>query len=78
MICSHPRSYNGYRWLGEPVYNPFDMLLLLDTRSFRPHWFETGSPAFLLDVLARRGVASFGLDGMEADEELLSAFDVEV
>ncbi len=69
--------YNGYRWLGEPVYNPFDVLLLLDTRSFRPHWFETGSPAFLLDVLARRGVASFGLDGMEADEELLSAFDVE-
>ena len=53
------------------------MLLLLDTRGFRPHWFETGSPAFLLDLLARRGVASFGLDGMEADEGLLSAFDVE-
>ena len=69
--------YNGYRWLGEPVYNPFDVLLLLDTRGFRPHWFETGSPAFLLDLLARRGVASFGLDGMEADEGLLSAFDVE-
>ena len=69
--------YNGYRWLGEPVYNPFDVLLLLDTRKYRPHWFETGTPTFLIRMLARRGVNTFGLDHMKADETLLSAFDVE-
>ena len=69
--------YNGYRWLGEPVYNPYDVLLLLRTRKFQTHWFNTGTPRFLLDVLERRGVTSFDLDGIETDESLLSAFDVD-
>ena len=69
--------YNGYRWLGEPVYNPYDVLLLLRTRKFRAHWFNTGTPRFLLDVLARRGVTSFDLEEIETDESLLSAFDVD-
>ncbi|MDE2975698.1 MAG: AAA family ATPase [Gemmatimonadota bacterium] len=69
--------YNGYRWLGEPVYNPYDILLLLRTRKFRPHWFNTGTPRFLIDVLARRGVTSFALEEIETDESMLSAFDVD-
>jgi len=28
--------YNGYSWTGEAVYNPFDILLLLEERRFRP------------------------------------------
>ena len=47
--------YNGYNWLGEAVYNPFDVLLLFDTRQFRPWWFETGTPTFLVEVLTERG-----------------------
>ena len=40
--------YNGYRWRGvERVYNPYDVLLLFDSREFKAHWFETGTPAFL-------------------------------
>ena len=36
--------YNGYRWRGaEKVYNPYDVLLLFDSREFKAHWFETGS-----------------------------------
>ncbi|MCB1639167.1 MAG: AAA family ATPase, partial [Thiothrix sp.] len=34
--------YNGYHWLGEGVYNPFDILQLFDKREFRNYWFETG------------------------------------
>ena len=72
------RWYNGYCWLGdEKVYNPFDVLLLFDTRRFRAHWFETGSPKFLIDTLRRRHVASPDLDGMTGTEALLSAFDVD-
>ena len=69
--------YNGYSWLGgEKVYNPFDILLLFRSREFKAHWFETGSPRFLVDLLAERRVRSVDLDGMRGTEELLSAFDV--
>jgi hypothetical protein len=44
--------YNGYNWLGEGVYNPFDVLNLFDRREFKNYWFETGTPAFLIRHLA--------------------------
>jgi hypothetical protein len=69
--------YNGYNWLGEAVYNPFDVLLLLDAREFRPWWFETGTPTFLIDVLTERGFYTPRLSHLRADEALLSAFDVD-
>ena len=70
--------YNGYSWLGdEKVYNPFDVLLLFRRRRFGAWWFETGTPAFLLDTLLARRVGSVELDGMRASDELLGAFDVD-
>ena len=70
--------YNGYSWLGdESVYNPFDILLLFDSRKFKAHWLETGSPTFLVDTLFRRRVRSVDFDGMLASDELLSTFDVD-
>ena len=72
------RWYNGYNWLGkEKLYNPFDILLLFDSRRYKAHWFETGSPRFLIDTLLRRGVPTLELDGMVGSEALLSAFDVD-
>ena len=70
--------YNGYRWLGgENVYNPFDVLLLFEQRMFRAHWFETGTPTFVVRKLLDSGVAAPSLDGLVATDDLLSAFDVE-
>ena len=69
--------YNGYRWLGEEVYNPFDILSLFRRRKFGAYWFETGTPAFLLDTLFRRRVSSVELDGMVGSGDLLSAFDMD-
>ncbi len=70
--------YNGYGWLGEErVYNPFDVLLLLRRRTFDAHWFETGSPAFLVETLFKRRVSSVSLEQMAGTERLLSAFDVD-
>ncbi len=74
------RWYNGYNWLGkdeEKVYNPFDILLLFSQRQFKAHWFETGSPKFLIDTLLRRGIPTLDLEGMVGSEALLSAFDVD-
>ena len=68
--------YNGYSWGGaERVYNPFDVLLLAD-REFKSWWYETGSPTFLIDLIADSGLAWHRLDGMLASEGLLSTFEV--
>ena len=70
--------YNGYNWLGEErVYNPFDILLLFDRREFEAWWFETGTPTFLIDMLASRRIDSPKLDDMLSQRDLLSTFDVD-
>ena len=70
--------YNGYGWLGdERVYNPFDILLLFDRREFDAWWFETGTPSFLVDLLARRRIGSASLDNLLSQRDLLSTFDVD-
>ena len=70
--------YNGYNWLGaERVYNPFDILLLFRKREFGCYWFESATPAFLVDTLFERRVSALALDGMLASHELLSSFDVD-
>ena len=67
--------YNGYSWLGaERLYNPFDILLLFDSRKFKAHWFETGSPTFLVETLFQRRISSVALAGAD---DLLSKFDVD-
>jgi len=69
--------YNGYNWTGEAVYNPFDVLLLFDKREFRPWWFETATPTFLVDVLTKRETWLPALGQLETDAALLAAFDVD-
>ena len=70
--------YNGYSWRGaEKVYNPFDVLLLFRNREFGAYWFETATPAFLVETLVARGVSALTLDGMTGTASLLGAFDVD-
>ncbi len=71
------RWYNGYNWLGEAVYNPFDLLLLFSKREFRSWWFETGTPRFLIQVLAERGFPTPRLASLQTGLSLLGRFDVE-
>ena len=69
--------YNGYSWRGdEKMYNPYDVLLLLRRHEFEAHWFETGTPAFLVDKLFERRVSTVSVGDMVSTGELLSAFDV--
>ena len=70
--------YDGYSWRGaETVYNPFDVLLLFRNREFGAYWFETATPAFLVETLVARGVSALTLDGMTGTASLLGAFDVD-
>ncbi|CAI09508.1 ATP-binding protein [Aromatoleum aromaticum] len=69
--------YNGYNWTGTSVHNPFDLLLLFQKRQFRPFWFETGTPTFLVDLLTARRTFTPDLERVVALESLLSSFDVD-
>ncbi len=69
--------YNGYHWLGEGVYNPFDILQLFDKRQFKNYWFETGTPTFLVNLLLKRQVPTLKLDNMLSSTAMLSSFDVD-
>jgi hypothetical protein len=71
------RWYNGYNWGGQSVYNPFDALLLFQERQFKPFWFETGAPTFLIDLLASRQTWLPELGRLQTDADLLSSFDVD-
>ena len=68
--------YNGYNWLGEGVYNPFDVLQLFRTRLLRNYWFETGTPTFLVEQLIKRQVPTLKLDNTLTSNDVLSSFDV--
>ncbi|MDZ7758851.1 MAG: AAA family ATPase [Desulfovermiculus sp.] len=69
--------YNGYNWLGEDVYNPFDILLYLKTQEFSNYWFETGTPTFLIKLLHSKKYAIPSLETIKASEKLLGSFDVD-
>ena len=69
--------YNGYNWLGEEkVYNPFDVLLLLDEREFEPYWYRTGTPSYLYKLMAKGRLSTLKLEDLEMDKETLSSFEV--
>jgi len=69
--------YNGYSWLGESVYNPFDILLLFDKKMFKPYWFETGTPTFLIKMFMKNRYYIPELENLEVGEEILSNLDVD-
>ena len=43
--------YNGYNFLSDKIYNPYDILLFLDKTEYKNYWFETGSPSFLIKLI---------------------------
>jgi hypothetical protein len=71
------RWYNGYNFLGEPVYNPYDVLLYLDSMQFKNYWFETATPSFLLKLIKNQQYFLPNLENVKSTETLLSSFEVD-
>ncbi|MFP4385368.1 MAG: ATP-binding protein [Spirochaetia bacterium] len=72
------RWYNGYNFLGDAVYNPFDILLFIsEGQRYRNFWFETGTPSFLVRLMQKNRYFLPDLENIEAGEELLSSFEVD-
>ena len=76
--------YNGYNFLGKKlVYNPHDILHFIDRSQsfgkprFRSYWFESGTPTFIVDLLARDKVLAYQVEPTEASEELLDSSPID-
>ena len=72
------RWYNGYNFLSHRVYNPFDILLFIDSDfRFDNYWFNTGTPSFLVKLFKSKEYNLAIMDNLEVGEELINSFDIE-
>jgi hypothetical protein len=72
------RWYNGYNYFGEPIYNPFDILLFLSNGcQFSNYWWETGNPSFLIELLKKGNYYIPDFQNVNVDHEVLNSFDIE-
>jgi len=47
--------YNGYSWGGEEgIYNPYCLLNVFLRKNFDYHWFSSGTPNFLVELIRNR------------------------
>ncbi len=68
--------YNGYNFLANKVYNPFDVLLYLDKKEIRNYWYETGRTEFLFKIIKQKDFDLPYLYKRYYTEEILEKFDI--
>jgi hypothetical protein len=72
------RWYNGYNFLGEKVYNPFDILLFIDGGyKFKNYWFSTGTPTFLIKLIEQNNYFVPRLENIRVTENLIDSYNIE-
>jgi len=72
--------YNWFNFLWKnKVYNPYDVLLFLDSKEYKGHWFETATPSFLIKLLKEFDNFYYipDLQNTSSGEKLLWSFDIE-
>ena len=72
------RWYNGYNFLKDNVYNPFDVLLFIKNDFlYKNYWFTTGTPTFLIKLIEKNNYFLPKLSNIKIDEKLLDSFDID-
>ncbi|MFW6308363.1 MAG: AAA family ATPase [Campylobacterales bacterium] len=72
------RWYNGYNFLKDPLYNPFDILQFLgNDKVFDNYWFATGTPTFLIKLIEKNHYFLPNLSNVIIGKQLLDSFDIE-
>jgi len=70
--------YNGYNFLKDPVYNPFDTLqFIANDNIYDNYWFESGTPSYLIKLIKQNNYFLPKLSNITIGKELLSSFDIE-
>ncbi len=69
--------YNGYNYLGDRVYNPFDILLFLKKKAdFDNYWWDSGQPNFLVKMFEKGVYETYELDNLELSAQELKQFSL--
>ncbi len=67
--------YDGFSWDGENfLYNPFSTLQLLASAQFSNYWFATGTPTFLVRMMAEK--QEYLLENLKVRPEIFETFDL--
>ncbi len=70
--------YNGYNFLKDRVYNPFNILLFIKNEyRFKNYWFKTGTPNFLIQLFKQNDYNLAEFENLEVSEEILDSFEIE-
>jgi hypothetical protein len=69
--------YNGYSFLSDRLYNPFDILLYLRNREFDNYWYKTGTPTFLIKLIKEKEYDITELENKIVKKNVLEKFDLE-
>ena len=70
--------YNGYNFLKDSLYNPFDILqYIANDFLFKNYWFSSGTPSFLIKLIQQNNYFLPRLSNLVVGEELVDSFDVE-
>ncbi|MEA1955372.1 MAG: ATP-binding protein [Campylobacterota bacterium] len=70
--------YNGYNFLKDDIYNPFDILqFIANDKVFDNYWFITGTPTFLIKLIEKNNYFLPNLSNLTVDKKLLDSFDIE-
>ena len=78
------RWYNGYNFLGDKLlYNPHDILSFIKRSQsfgepqFDNYWFESGTPTFVVDLLARDQMLPQQLEPQNVGRELIDSCPID-
>ena len=69
--------YDGYNFLGKNLYNPYDILLFLKNKEFKPYWFRTGTPTFLLELIEEKKYHIPELENITLPDSEMQEFDLD-
>ena len=69
--------YNGYNFLKDRVYNPFDILKFIKNDFvYDNYWFASGTPSFLIKLIKEQKYHLPKLENIRVGGELLNSFDI--
>ncbi len=70
-------NYDGYHFEHDTagMYNPYSLLRVLDAKTFKDYWFETGTPTILVEALKHNNYNLDNLTQEEVTADLLGSID---
>jgi len=69
--------YNGYYFLKDRIYNPFDILRLFDSGMFDNYWWESGNSYHVITLLKRKNYFIPNLENLIISKDLMNTFEID-